>query len=884
MPAQSHAMPRGAQSALLERRAAALLTRLLTLLRKVLEGTPTPALLEHTAALIAETLQAPYTAVYEPARDAARLILRAGTGWPGAVVGCTLAEPGTASLPGYTLACGAPVVAQDVERDGRFRDALLEAHACRSAVCVPFDDERRPGGALLVASTEPRAFNDDEVAFLQAAATAVAGMLNHSRADAALRRTEAILGALLKASPAAVIGLDLAGNVTQWNAAAERLFGWEAPEVLGRPLPSQPGADEDDLVTMCAQAASGEEYGAVNFRYHRKDGTPVDLVGAVMPVRDRGAASIGVLAVVADVTALQQAQDAYSQFREILDSTSDFVMVTDVPAHGIYINWAGRRMLRLPGDADLSDFTVADVYPERLRTWVLNEMLPGAVRDGGWTGETVLRARDGAEIDVSQVVLAHLAPDGTVKCYSIVARDISERKRIEAQLMQLANHDALTNLYNRRRLEESLEQSLTESRRHGTRGALMLLDLDQFKHINDSLGHSAGDEVLTWIAGILRGHMRKHDIIGRLGGDEFAVLLPETEAAEALGASRKVLDTVRSRAVMVQDKPFSVTASIGIALFPAHGTTLEELLSRADIALYDAKGNGRNRVEVYRDGGTAERESQARLQWHERIRTALLHDRFQFERDPILALRTGRVAQYELLLRMMGDDGELILPAKFLDTAERFGQIREIDRWVVRRAIRLIADARRAGGEPTYAINLSGHTLADPDLLPFIQDELSAAAVPPASLSFEITETSAIANMAHAETFVTGIKNIGCRCGLDDFGVGFSSFYHLKYLPVDYLKIDGAFVKDLAAATVDQHIVKAIVALARALGRETTAEFVGDPASLELLRDYGVDYAQGVHVRFLSGGPDAVPAGEVAAASTVSVAAGDEQGSAVHAP
>jgi len=860
-----------------------LLTRLLALLRKVTDGTPAPVLLENTVELIAEALRAPYTAIYEPARDGARLILRAGTGWPG-VAGRTLAEPGTASLPGYALASGATVVAQDVERDGRFRDALLETHACRSAVCVPFEDERRPGGALLVASREPRVFDDDEVAFLHAAAAAVAGMLSHSRAGAALRRSEAILGALLKVSPAAVIGLDLAGNVTQWNAAAERLFGWEAAEVLGRPLPSQLGAGDDDLAAMCAQAASGEEYGAVNFRYHRKNGAPVDLVGAVMPVRDRGAASVGVLAVVADVTALQQAQDAYSQFREILDSTSDFVMVTDVPAHGIYINWAGRQMLRLPGDADLSEFTIADVYPERLRTWVLNEMLPGAVRDGGWTGETVLRARDGAEIDVSQVVLAHLAPDGTVKCYSIVARDISERKRIEAQLMQLANHDALTNLYNRRRLEESLEQSLTESRRHGTRGALMLLDLDEFKHINDTLGHSAGDQVLTWLAGILRGHMRKHDVIGRLGGDEFAVLLPETEAAEALGASRKVLETVRSRAVVVQDKPLSVTASIGIALFPAHGTTLEELLSRADIALYEAKGNGRNRVEVYRDGGTAERESQARLHWHERIRAALAHDGFQFERDPILALRTGRIAQYELLLRMVDEDGELILPAKFLDTAERFGQIREIDRWVVRRAIRLIADARRAGREPAYAINLSGRTLADPDLLPFIQGELSAAAVPPASLSFEITETSAIANLNHAEAFITGIKNIGCRCGLDDFGVGFSSFYHLKYLPVDYLKIDGAFVKDLATAAVDQHIVKAIVALARALGRETTAEFVGDAASLELLRDYGVDHAQGVHIRVLAAGPDAAPADDGPTGSAVNVAAGEEQGSVVPAP
>ncbi len=835
------------------------LSRLLRFVRKGLGENLTTVRLDEAAALVAEALSVEYAAVYESRPDDSGLVMRAGRGWPEGVIGYAVAEPGVASLPGYTVMSNASTVAEDLERDGRFQDGVLEALGCRSALCVPLHEQGPPSGALLVASADRRVFTADDVRFLEAAASVMTVMLNRVHSTTSLRASEAILGALLRVSPTAIVGLDLAGNITQWNMAAERLFGWEASEVLGRPLPSKADV-EDDFLTKCAQIVGGEEYGAdeygaVNFRYHRKDGSPVNLVGAVMLVRDRGSAPLGVLAVVADVTALQQAEGAYLQFREILDSTTDFVMITDVPGQGMYINWAGRQMLRLPGDADVSGFTVADAYPERLRMWVLNEMLPKAVRDGGWSGEMVLQARDGAEIDVSQVVLAHLGADDTVKCYSIVARDITERKRIEAQLAQLANHDTLTNLYNRRRLEESLEQALLESRRYGTHGALMLLDLDQFKDVNDSLGHPAGDEMLRWMAAILRDRMRKSDVIGRLGGDEFAVLLPHTDPADALKVAHEVLESVRNSGLVIQGTPLSITASAGIALFPAHGSILEELLSRADIALYEAKGNGRNRVEVYRHGGSAERESQVRLRWNERVRTALDQDRFQFEMDPILALRTGAVAQYELLLRMVGDDGELILPAQFLDTAERFGQIQEIDRWVVRRAIRLIADARRLGRDPTYAINLSGRTLTDPDLLPFIREELSAAAVPPGRLLFEITETVAIANLAHAEAFVTGIKAIGCRCALDDFGVGFSSFYHLKYLPVDYLKIDGAFVKGLANTMVDQHIVRAIVALARALDKQTTAEFVGNAASLDLLRQYGVDYAQGVHIRLLTERP-----------------------------
>ena len=281
-------------------------------------------------------------------------------------------------------------------------------------------------------------------------------------------------------------------------------------------------------------------------------------------------------------------------------------------------------------------------------------------------------------------------------------------------------------------------------------------------------------------------------------------------------------------------------------MFPGHGDTVETLLAYADLAMYRAKEEGRNRVCIY----TPEQKTQieSRLIWEKLIREALDQDRFVLFLQPIMDIRQNLIIGHEALLRMISEKGETVTPSSFLDIAERFGLIHDIDRWVVSRAIHLIKKLRQ-DGKPTYLeVNLSGRSFTDKQLLPLIRNELAETGIDPAALVFEITETAVIENMAAAQLFIAELKSLGCRFALDDFGVGFSSFNYIKHLPVDYLKIDGSFVRNLPHDTVDQHLVKAMVEVARGPGEKTTAEFVENEETLRLLREYGVDYAQGYHV------------------------------------
>jgi diguanylate cyclase (GGDEF)-like protein len=431
---------------------------------------------------------------------------------------------------------------------------------------------------------------------------------------------------------------------------------------------------------------------------------------------------------------------------------------------------------------------------------------------------------------------------------------VSERKRFETKLLHLVDHDPLTDIFSRRRFLADLEHHLAQARRYRTRGAVIFLDLDDFKSVNDKLGHLAGDQLLTGLAGLLRGRLRDSDLLARMGGDEFAVLLPHADRPQALALAGLLLQAIASHPYRVGSQPVAATASIGIALFPEHGAAVEEILAHADLAMYRAKAQGGNRASVYAADRDWQEKLGFRFQSEQSIREALESGCFLLHGQPILDLRRNRISQYELLLRMAGEDGEVIPPKVFLGRAERSGSIHAIERWVVHQAIHLLARQRSPRRKAALSVNISGKTFADGELLPLIRRELKATAIDPASLTFEITEAAAIADAEQTQKFAAALKGLGCRFALDDFGLGFSSLYHLKSLPVDYLKIDGSFIRDFPHNPVDRHLVKAVVDVARALHKKTIAEFVGDAETVRLLRACGVDFAQGYHI----GRPQAV--------------------------
>jgi diguanylate cyclase (GGDEF)-like protein len=427
-------------------------------------------------------------------------------------------------------------------------------------------------------------------------------------------------------------------------------------------------------------------------------------------------------------------------------------------------------------------------------------------------------------------------------------RDVTAQKGIQADLRRLADHDGLTGLFNRRRFEEELGRATAGAARYGGGLAALMVDVDNFKYVNDTLGHKAGDELIQSIARLLAARLRDTDVLARLGGDEFAVLLPRTDAAGARTVAETLLEAVRHDDILIGGRRASVTASIGVAMLGGADPGGAQLMVDADLAMYQAKMGGRDRMAVFTAAGAQRTRLETRFTWVERIRRALEQDEFVLHSQPILDLRSGEVLQHELLLRMRGSDDTLIGPDAFLPSAERLDYIQAIDRWVVHHAIELIAAHERGGGKLRLEVNLSGKSIGDDQLTALIEHDLKATGIDPASLIFEITETSAIANMEAAREFARRIVGVGCQFALDDFGTGFGSFYYLKNLPVSYLKIAGDFVTSLVDNETDRLMVTAIVAVARGMGIRTIAEFVGDRPTQDLLAEYGVDMAQGYFI------------------------------------
>jgi diguanylate cyclase (GGDEF)-like protein/PAS domain S-box-containing protein len=457
------------------------------------------------------------------------------------------------------------------------------------------------------------------------------------------------------------------------------------------------------------------------------------------------------------------------------------------------------------------------------------------------------RRRNGTTFPV-QCMSTPIIDQGQLLGAVVTFNDITERKRFETQLQYLADHDALTGLFNRQRFEEELTRQLAHSAHYGGGGALLILDLDNFKYVNDAFGHHAGDELIRSVAGLVSRRLRSADVVSRLGGDEFGILLGGVDASEARSVATSLLDVIRSHTSTVGDQGLRITASIGVTFLDRPELSAEQLLIEADTAMYEAKDAGRDRVHHHRPGAGPRTPQSAGLLWTERVKTALEEDLFVVHCQPVVHLSDGPGARYELLVRMAGENGDLVSPGAFLPVAERFGLAPDIDAWMVRRAVDLIDAERTAGRKLVLEVNVSARSIGRPEFSMAIERAVEEASVDPSSLVLEITEKTAIANMEQARRFATRIGEIGCEFTLDDFGAGFGSFYYLKHLAVDYLKIDGEFVRGLVRSQIDQRMVQAMVEIAQELDLRTIAKYVETPETVALLQEYGVDFAQGYHL------------------------------------
>ncbi|MEW5056592.1 MAG: EAL domain-containing protein [Cycloclasticus sp.] len=432
--------------------------------------------------------------------------------------------------------------------------------------------------------------------------------------------------------------------------------------------------------------------------------------------------------------------------------------------------------------------------------------------------------------------------------------ELSERRIMEARLQYLVAHDELTGLSNRSGLEKAVDFAILRCNNFKQHGALLDIDLDQFKVVNDIEGHETGDCLLVEIATLIRSALDADAFISRVGSNLFQVLLSKTSEQEALDIAERLRLKIDEFDFKTGSNVYNVSASIGVAILAPLEKIRRpsELMSKADHACYTAKTLGRNRVNLFE----GENEQLASLrddaQWVPKIRRALKEDAFQLVFQPVVNASDGHVSHYETLLRMIDDSGELLSPVKFIPVAERMGLINQIDLWVVSHVIDYIADLGKDQDDICFTVNLSIHALQGDFLLPVLQQKLETSWISPARLTFEITETAAVSNFEKTRKMVARIRALGCRFALDDFGAGFSSFNYLKNFPVDYLKIDGQFINNLALDPADQVLVKSMIDIAHSLGKKAIAEYVSNPEILRILQEFGVDYVQG----YLLGKPE----------------------------
>jgi diguanylate cyclase (GGDEF)-like protein/PAS domain S-box-containing protein len=738
------------------------------------------------------------------------------------------------------------------ERRGEEHALMREVLADRAVPQYETTRVRKDGSVVEVSITVSPIHDTDRQ--IVGASVISRDITDRKRLERALREAEERFRGAFEEAPIGIGLVDLDGNWLRVNRKLCEIVGYSEPELLGRTfLDITHPADKGSELESARRVLDGEipAY-QLEKRYVTKNGAVVWINVSVSLVRDSDDRPLHFIRQIQDITERKRLESALREveerFRGAFDLAPIGIALVALDGRWEKVNDSlcsilGHPRERLEGIREES-LTHPDDIGADLQA--ISEMRTG--KRSSYSVEKRYLHASGHPVYCSLQMT--VIPDENGQPRSLLAQiqDITDQRRHDEQLEYLADHDALTGLRNRRAFARELASHAGLAARYGEAGTILMIDLDQFKFVNDTLGHQAGDELIVRVAHILAERLRDTDVLARLGGDEFAVLLPKTDPTAAKLVAESILERLRTESIPIGGTPRKISASIGIASFAdAPGLTGEDVLINADLAMYDAKEDGRNNYSMFSTDQHRQARMKGRITWAHRINTALENDGFALLGQPIIDLGTGRPTQYELLLRMKDQHGDLIPPSTFLYIAERLDLIRDIDTWVVTKGIRMLSELDPLQ-KISLEINLSGRSLGDQKLLEHIEHELRAASIAPERVIFEITETAALTSVAKARAFGEHLSEIGCRFALDDFGAGFGSFYYLKHLVFDYVKIDGEFVRDCRSNNTDKLVIKAIVDIARGMGKQTIAEFVGDDETVQLLNGLGVDYGQGYHL------------------------------------
>ena len=575
------------------------------------------------------------------------------------------------------------------------------------------------------------------------------------------------------------------------------------------------------------------------------------------------------LGIIWDVTGRKRAELAIAEQKELaevtLSSIGDGVITTDETGKTQYLNRVAEHLTGWSLDL-VKGMPIEEVF--KVVDEASGEVFENAVMKCLRLGQTIglsarsqLVSRNGRLIAIEDSAAPIRAADGRVLGAVIVFHDVSHERKLRHELSWHASHDMLTGLINRREFETHVAAALASAKHESDTHALLYLDLDQFKIVNDTCGHSAGDMLLQQLSAMLQSSMRDSDVLARLGGDELGVLLLNCPASQAHAIADKLRQLIKDFRFVWDSRTFEIGASIGLVTIDEDTKSLSELLSAADQACYVAKEQGRNRVHLYKESDVIVARRHGEMLWVSRLNEAFAKGRFKLYTQPLVGLNGNSAVKHsEILIRMTDGDGDLILPGAFIPAAERFDLMQSIDRWVIeslcrhiekrQQALQHAAQASQSLGSAmeSYSVNLSGVSLNDDHLQDFIAEQFERYQIVPNQICFEITETAAIGNLGKVQIFMENLKKRGCKFSLDDFGSGLSSFAYLQALPVDFLKIDGLFIRDIVTNPINHAMVTAINEVGHVMGLKTVAEFVESEAILATVQKIGLDFAQGYAV------------------------------------
>ncbi len=759
------------------------------------------------------------------------------------------------------------IIVPDISKDALWehrRDAALKSglQACWSTPIAGADGRLLGTFATYLKRTGMPSRRDLELVGRMAQLARIA--IERRRSEDALRESEGRFRGLFDNVVEGVYQVTLDGYLLSANPALIAMLGYASLEEIRAigstdELFEQPEARRGLIDKLKRDGKLVE----AEYRLKRRDGTVITVTENARLNHDERGQATGFEGTLTDVTERKRAEQQFYDEKEraevTLQSIADAVITTDRSGTVDYVNPVAEKITGWPSDEacgrNVTEIVklVKDGGQE-----IVDDPVSHALASGDpvhLADQTVLVSRRGQEVPIQATVAPIRDRTGQTAGTVIVFSDVSRERRMKRLLSYQAAHDALTGLINRREFESRLNNAIETAYKDATvRHAMVYVDLDQFKVVNDTCGHPAGDQLLRQVTGILQTRVRANDVLARLGGDEFGVLLEYCTPDQALRIADSLRQAIHDLRFQWGTNTMQIGASIGIVQIDQSTESVATLLSAADIACYSAKDGGRNRVQVYDPASASARHREMR--WMARLTNARDEGRLDIMFQPIVRVAESAKERphYELLLRLHDENGATVLPDEFIPAAERFNLMPSLDRWVIEKVLRDYVPSTRNGVEEaafTVAVNLSGTTLSDPSFLEFLIDALEEHEPTPGVLCFEVTETAAITNLGHASYLMREMASRGCLIALDDFGSGLSSFNYLRTLPVNYLKIDGKFVQNVATDPIDRSMVEAIVQIGRAIGIETVAERVETPAVLDTLRRIGVGYAQG----FLLGRP-----------------------------